>query len=311
MKSVIAGGAGTLGRSLSRSLLADGHEVVVLTRTPGRRPVPGAAEVGWDPSEIAPWAHVLESDGPIAVVNLAGKLVDCRPTEENIRELRESRVRATSALVAASQRLSRPVDRWLQGSTTGLFDDTGELRITEQTPDPVDGLPQMTGVVLPWEKASEGANAARKVTIRTSIALDAHTPALDRLLLPARLGFGGPIAGGRQWFSWIHVDDWVRIARAALGLEPGIVIPDGPVIAAAPNPVRNVELMRELRRAVHMPIGLPTPAFLMRIAAVALRTDPLLALTGRHTVSTVLAEAGFEFRFPTLRGALEDLLGTP
>lgn len=308
MKIVIAGGAGTLGRSLSASLLADGHEVVVLTRTPGRRPLAGVAEVGWDPSDFAPWAHVLESDGPVAVVNLAGKLVDCRPTEENIRELRESRVRATEALVAASQRLSRPVDRWLQGSTTGLFDDTGDLRITEATPDPVDGLPQMTGVVLPWEAAAEGANAARRVTIRTSIALDAHTPALDRLLLPARLGFGGPIAGGKQWFSWIHIDDWVRVARASLGLEPGIVIPDGPVIAAAPNPVRNAELMREMRRAAHIPVGLPTPAFVLKIGAFALRTDPLLALTGRHTTSTVLADAGFEFRFPTLHEALEDLL---
>jgi len=308
MKIVIAGGAGTLGTSLGASLVADGHEVVVLTRTPGRRPRPGTAEVGWDPANVAPWAHVLESDGPVAVVNLAGKLVDCRPTAANIRELRDSRVRATEALVAASQRLSRPVDRWLQGSTSGLFDDTGDLRITEQTPDPTDGLPQMTGVVLPWEAAARGANAARRVTIRTSIALDAHTPALDRLLLPARLGFGGPIAGGRQWFSWIHIDDWVRIARASLGLEPGIVIPDGPVIAAAPNPVRNAELMRELRRAARVPFGLPTPAFLMRIAAFALRTDPKLALTGRHTTSTVLAEAGFEFRFPTLRAALEDLL---
>ena len=99
----------------------------------------------------------------------------------------------------------------------------------------------------------------------------------------------------------------MRIARSALALAPVIVIPDGPVIAAAPNPVRNSELMRELRRIAHMPIGLPTPAFLMRIAAFALRPDPMLALTRRHTVSTVLAEAGFAFRFPPLPQALDDL----
>src|SRR5690606_34472917 len=186
-------------------------------------------------------------------------------------------------------------------STTGLFDDTGELRITEQTPDPTDGLPQMTGVVLPWEAAANGANATRHITLRTSVALDAHTPALDRLLLPATLGLGGAIAGGAQWFSWIHIDDWVRIARAALGLETGISLPDGPVIAAAPHPVRNAELMSELRRAAGVPFGLPTPAFVMRLAAVALRTDPLLALTGRHTTSTVLEAAGYEFTFPTPR----------
>src|SRR5699024_4572009 len=113
--------------------------------------------------------------------------------------------------------------------------------------------------------------------------------ALDRLLLPARLGFGGPIAGGRQWFSWIHVADWLRIARAALGLDPQLTLPDAPVIAASPHPVRNAELMQLLRQAVGMPIGLPTPEFVLRLASIGLRTDPLLALTGRHTTSAVLA----------------------
>lgn len=308
MKVVIAGGTGSLGRTLASSLVADGHEVVVLTRTPGRNPTRGATEVGWDPSDVAPWAHALDSPGEIAVVNLAGKLVDCRPTEANVRALRESRVRATEALVAASLRSARPIDRWLQASTTAIYGDAGERRIDETTPDPTTGLPQMTGIVLPWEAAARGARAARKTTIRTSIVLDRNTPALNRLLLPAKLGFGGAIAGGRQWFSWIHIDDWIRIARAALGLDPSLDLPDAPVIAAAPNPVRNADLMRSLREAVGAPIGLPTPEFALRLASVGLRTDPLLALTGRHTTSSVLAERGFDFRFPELGGALADLI---
>lgn len=308
MKVVISGGSGALGRALATDLVRDGLEVVVLTRSPGRRPVPGTIEVGWDPSDVDAWAHALETDGELAVVNLAGRLVDCRPTEANIRDLRESRVTATEALVAASQRLSRPVDRWLQASTTAIYGDAAEARITEQTPDPTSGLPQMTGVVLPWEAAARDANAAHTVTVRTSIVLDRGTPALNRLLLPAKLGFGGPIASGRQWFSWIHVADWIRIARAALGLDAGLSLPDAPVIAAAPHPVRNAELMRLLREAVGMPVGLPTPEFVLRLASIGLRTDPLLALTGRHTTSSVLAERGFEFRYPTLDAALADLI---
>ncbi|WP_110589030.1 epimerase [Microbacterium suaedae] len=310
MKIVIAGGSGSLGRALATDLVRRDHEVVVLTRTPGRSggPPPGAVEIGWDPRDVPSWAHALESDGEIAVVNLAGKPVDCRPTEENIRALRTSRVEATEALVEASRRVSRPVDRWLQASTTAIYGDAGEQQITEDTPDPVDGLPQMTGIVRPWEAAARDAHAAHRVTIRTSIVLDAHTPALDRLLLPARLGFGGPIGAGTQWFSWIHIDDWLRIARAGLGLSPRMDLPDAPVIAASPHPVRNDELMRCLREAVGQPLALPTPEIILRLAAVALRTDPLLALTGRHTTSTVLEDRGFEFRFPRLADALADLV---
>lgn len=308
MKVVISGGSGALGRALATTLAADDHEVVVLTRTPGRRRVPGTTEVGWDPRDVGAWAHALESDGELAVVNLAGKLVDCRPTEGNIRALRDSRVVSTEALVEAAARLARPVDRWVQASTTAIYGDAGDELITEETPDPTSGLPQMTGVVLPWEAASQGANAAHLVTIRTSIVLDRGTPALGRLLLPAKLGFGGPIASGRQWFSWIHIEDWLRVARAALGLDANLMLPDAPVIAAAPHPVRNAELMRLLREAVGVPFGLPTPEFVLRLASIGLRTDPLLALTGRHTTSSVLAEQDFSFRYPTLESALTDLV---
>jgi NAD dependent epimerase/dehydratase family enzyme len=135
------------------------------------------------------------------------------------------------------------------------------------------------------------------VLLRTGVVLEAGTPALERLLLLARTGLGGPVGTGRQWVSWIHVEDWVRIVLCALGLEEP-ALPDGVVVASAPEPVRNAEMMRTLRTAVGRRIGLPTPAPVLRLGAVLLRTDPALGLTGRHATSRVLREAGFAFRHP-------------
>lgn len=302
---VMAGGSGALGTALADDLTARGVEVVVLTR----RPAAGMRhrQVAWDGRTLGPW--VAELDGCAGVVNLAGRLVDARPTAANIADLRASRVDSTRALVLASQQLARPVPRWLQASTTAIWSDAGEARLDETSPLPDPGLPQMTGVARPWEEAVEGANADHVVVVRTSIVLARDTPALDRLLLLARLGLGGQVGEGRQWFSWIHVQDWLTIARAALGLEPELDLGPGVVVAAAPNPVRNAELMAILRRASRRRFGLPTPAPLLRLGALALRTDPALALTGRHTTSRVLAEAGMTWRFPTLTDAVDDLVG--
>lgn len=303
---VLAGGSGALGTALADDLAARGAEVVVLTR----RPAPGARhrQVQWDGRSVGPWA--VELDGCAGVVNLAGRLVDARPSAANIADLRESRVQATRALVLASQWLSCPVPRWLQASTTTIWSDAGEARLDEASPLPDPGLPQMTGVARPWEGAVVGANAERVATLRTSIVLDRDTPALDRLLLLARMGLGGKVGDGRQWFSWIHAQDWLTIARAALGFEPGLDLPAGVAVAASPHPVRNAELMATLRRAAGRSVGIPTPATLMRLGAVALRTDPALALTGRHTTSRVLADAGMRWQHPTLSDALDDLLAS-
>jgi uncharacterized protein (TIGR01777 family) len=263
--------------------------------------------VAWDARTLGAWTAELVAEEPVALVNLAGKLVDSRPTPRGIAELTRSRVEATRVLVEASRTLDRPLECWVQASTTAIWSDAGDERLTEDSPIPI-GLPQMTGVAEPWERASARANAENRTVLRTSIVLDAGTPALERLLLPVKLGLGGPVGSGRQWFSWIHIEDWLRIVVAALGAgEPPL--PNGVLVAASPHPVRNAELMRTLRQVSGRRIGLPTPAPVMRLAALALRTDPDLALTGRHTTSTVLAEAGFEFRFPELTGALEDLLG--
>lgn len=302
-KVVIAGGSGALGRRLVDELAGD-CEIVVLTR----RPDSSAAvrQVFWDGETVGDWAAELATPDT-AVINLAGKLVDCRPTRSNVDELVRSRVAPTRALVRASQKLSQPLVHWVQASTTAIWSHAGETLCTESTPLPMPGLAQMTGVARPWEEAFVGANTDHGVILRTSIVLDPESPALKRLVMLTRLGAGGRVGSGRQWVSWIHLADWLAIVRACLGLEPAVSVPAGILVAATPHPVRNSELMAALRRAVHRP-GLPTPAALLKIGAVALRTDPALGLTGRHATSEVLDGAGFRFRFPTLAGALDDLL---
>jgi len=305
LRVVIAGGSGALGRNIAADLTCRGLRVTLLTR----RKDPGLPfeQVVWDGRSVGDWVAALRNPGPTAVINLAGKLVDCRPTAANVAELRRSRVDSTAALVAASKSLDRPIDRWIQASTTAIWSDAGEIRCTETTPLP-DGLPQMTGVAEPWERAFEGANAEHWTILRTSIVLDPDSPALQRLCDLTRAGLGGRVGPGDQWFSWIHVEDWLALVRAALGLDPRVRLPDGILVAATDFPVRNRELMATLRRHLRRPPAPPTPAALLKIGAVFLRTDAALGLTGRHATSEVLPHTEFRFRYPSLDEALGDLL---
>ncbi len=306
---VIAGGSGSLGRSLAADLTCRGHDAVILTRRPD--PAIPFRQVRWDGVGEGDWVEELATDPQrTAVVNLAGRLVDARPTPSTIAELRASRVDPTLALVKASRSLGVPLARWVQGSTTAIWSDAGDRRLTEESPLPTGAaaLPQMTGVAEPWESAAAEAHTEHLVTLRTSIVLQSGSPAFDRLTGLTRAGLGGRVGSGRQWFSWIHVDDWLRVVRGALGLEPDLTFPDGVIVAAAPDPVRNAELMATLRRVLRRPPAAPTPEALVRVGSVLLRTDPLLGLTGRHCTSKVLAAAGFPFAHPTLRSALDDLL---
>ncbi|KRE38098.1 NAD-dependent dehydratase [Janibacter sp. Soil728] len=306
---VIAGGSGSLGRLLAARLFGLGHEVRIITRR--RDPRLPFEQVVWDGRTVGDWAEVLHSqdEAGVALVNLAGKLVDVRPSAANIAELRSSRVDSTRALVAASQRLERPLVSWLQASTTAIWSDAHEQRVTETTPVLEPGLPQMTGVARPWEEATQGANCEHLVLLRTSIVLDRGAPALQILARLTRAGLGGRVGSGYQWFSWVHHEDWLRMAVAALGLDPRVHIPDGPLIAAAPGPVRNADLMAALRRHLHRPAAPSTPAALLHLGAIGLRSDPALALTGRHCTSAVLREAGFEFAYPDIDAALTQIYG--
>lgn len=303
MKVVVAGGTGSLGRRLCADLAGRGHEVVVLTRRPGPGP---HRQVAWDGRTPGPWAAELAGS---AVVNLAGELVDRRPTPQGVALLTSSRVEPTRALVEASRTLAEPVPVWVQASTLAIYGDAGDTVLDESSP-PADGPPQMAGVARAWEAALESAYASRSVVLRTGIVLDAGSPALDRLVGLVRWGLGGRVGPGTQWISWIHLDDWLAIVRAALEPSPSLAGPlEGVVHATGPQPVRNADLMAALRRVVGRPPAPPTPAPLVRAGAVLLRTDPALALTGRRAVPRRLLDAGFGFDHPSLDEALADLLG--
>lgn len=302
MKVTIAGGSGALGRRLCQDLQEHGHEVVVLTRR--TRPGP-FRQVEWDGRSVGPWSAELEGS---AVINLAGELVDRRPTPANIELLMRSRVEPTRALVEASATLSAPVPVWIQASTLAIYGDAGERVLDESTP-PADGPPQMAGVARAWEAAVQGAHSDRVVVLRTGIVLDSDTPALDRLAGLVRWGLGGRVGPGTQWISWIHIDDWLAVVRRAL--DPTAPALSGVVHATGPHPVRNAELMAALRANLHRPRTPPTPAAMVRLGALLLRTDPALALTGRRAVPAVLQAQGFRFTRPDLDDALADLLARP
>lgn len=293
MKVVLAGGSGALGRAIAADLAGRGDEVVVLTRTVRERSP--YRQVRWDGVTVGPWA--AELDGA-AVVNLAGELVDRRPTAANVDLLTRSRVEPTNALTLAA-----PPAVWVQASTLAIYGDGGEAVLAEDTP-PADGPPQMAGVARAWEDAAAGARAGRQVVLRTGVVLDRDTPALNRLAGLARWGLGGRVGSGRQWVSWLHVADFLAIVRRSLD-DPAMA---GVVHATSPNPVRNADLMAALRRVLRRPPAPPTPAPLVRIGALLLRTDPALALTGRRCVPKRLLDAGFGFAHPDLLPALRDLL---
>lgn len=309
MRIVIAGGHGFLGSRAAADLFCRGHEVIVLTRKiHADSPF---AQVRWDGKTQGPWSTSLYRQGhETAVLNLAGELVDLPPTEANIALLRASRIDPTRALVDASNAAPAPLAAFLQGSTTAIFADAGEEMLTEDSPLPTgeNALAQMTGVARPWEEAAAGANTNQLNILRTSLVFEQESPLVNRLNLLARIGLGGPVAGGRQWVSWIHLDDWLRIIRGCLGLEEGLAVPDGIIHLAAPHPVRNRKMMSVLRGKVAPgPLrrhSIPTPSPVLAAGAAVLRTDPALGTTGRHVTSRVLADAGFTFRHPDFSNAV-------
>lgn len=296
---VIAGGTGFLGLNLARCLAEAGCEVVLLARNaPSAGPWTFAP---WDGRTVDQWAKHL--DGATGLVNLAGRTVDCVKTPDHCDEILRSRVESTRVLGEALRTMDNPPPVWVQMSTAHRYGDPPDVVCDE---DAAFGYGLAPTVGAAWEEAYADAvlPAMRQVILRTSFVLGRSGGALQRLAGLARFGLGGQVGHGKQGMSWIHEEDMNRLFLR--GLTDDTM--RGAYIATAPNPVSNADFMRALRIAFGMPIGLPAPAFMVRLgAALILRTDPELALFGRYCVSRRLREEGFTFSFPELPEALANL----
>ncbi|WP_459558080.1 epimerase [Lacunimicrobium album] len=302
---VIAGGSGFLGTSLAVALEERGYEVVVLSRREEARHV-GWRVVKWDARSVGEW--VRELDGAVALVNLAGRSVDCVKTPENCDEILRSRVESTRVLGLAMKELAKPPSVWVQMSTAHIYGDP-LVEVCDEESAYGYGLAPTVGRA--WEEAFRQAvlPTQRCVVLRTSFVLGkdrgAGSGAMDRLTWITRMGLGGTIGSGQQGISWIHEADLNALFVRAIE-NKGM---SGAYIASSPCPVSQREFMRELRKAMGVWIGLPAPGWLVRLGAkFVLKTDPELALYGRYVVSKRLREEGFEFGVREVGDALRDVV---
>ena len=299
---VLAGGSGFLGRALARELVATGHTVVILSRSEH----PDAEHVQhrvWDGKNLGDWAEALE--GAHAIVNLTGKSVDCRYTDENKREIVASRVNSVHALGLALAAASRPPRVFVQAASLAIYGSPGDTICDEHAPLAEGFSPE---VCKQWEAAVASLDSPelRKVVLRIGFALGEHGGALGKLAGLTRAYLGGTVGDGRQYISWIHIDDLNAIFHRAL-FDPRM---SGVYNATGPSPVTNAAFMRDLRAALNRPWSPPTPAWAVRIGARLMGTEPELALGGRRCVPARLQAEGFAFEHDDLARTLRAIHGT-
>ena len=302
MKVVIAGGSGFLGRPLTAALVQDQHDVVVVGRGAAASLPRGARAVAWDPNgQTGPWA--TEIDGAGAVVNLAGEsIAGKRWTAVQKQRILDSRVQATRSLVAAIQAAAVPPSVFVSGSAVGYYGPRGDEAATEETPAGSDFLAH---VCEQWEHEARRAESdrTRVARIRTGIVLEKDGGALPEMLPPFRFGAGGPVGSGRQYWPWIHRDDWVALVRWAIATPAA----SGAINATGPRPVTNAEFARALGRAMHRPAFMPAPGFALKLLLGEMAEA--LLLSGQNAVPAKALRDGFQFRYNTVDEALGAIFG--
>jgi uncharacterized protein len=307
MRIIITGGTGLIGSALAASLIADQHQVIVLSRSPDRdHGLPTGVEVvGWDARTAAGWGHL--ADGAGAIVNLAGAnlagegFFPSRWTDERKRLIRDSRLNAGRAVVEAVEAAAQKPAVLVQASGVGYYGPHGDELLDESTPAGGDYLARLAAE--DWEPSTAPVEAMglRRVIVRSGAVLSAEEGALPRLVLPFRLFVGGPMGSGRQWFPWIHLADEVAAIRFLVDHEQA----SGPYNLTAPDPSTNAQFARTLGRVLGRPSLIPLPGFALRLAFGEVSS---VLLEGQRAVPRRLLDLGFRFRYPDAESALRDLL---
>ncbi len=301
-KIIIFGGTGFIGMSLANHLVKKNITPILIARN-----IPENTSkhkiVQWNVTKIDSWIHELE--GAKAIVNLAGKSVDCLKTPDNCDTILRSRVDATKTIGKALKLVKDPPKIWVQMSTAHIYGDSLTQYCTEKS---VEGYGFAPYVGKIWEKTFFDAlpNTTRGIVLRTSFVIGKDGGALKSLKKIVKLGLGGKVGSGKQGISWLHEYDMNELIYQAIQKDSYV----GTYIASAPNPVSNAVFMKTLRKTMHYPIGIPLPNILTKIGAKYIfKTDIELALYGRYVLSDRLKSVNFNFKYPTLDSALTNLLG--
>lgn len=301
MKVLVSGASGFIGSALCDALLARGDSVVGLSRDPqrARRTNPSVVWHSWEPTLERPPEDAFE--GVDAVVNLQGEKINQRWTDDAKRRIMESRRTGTHNLVGTIAGLERKPKVLVNQSAIGFYGDRGEAMVDESA-DPGEGYD--AEVVRTWEATAHQAEGTgvRLVIVRTGHVLDPRGGLLAELLTPFKLGAGGPLAGGRQYMSWIHIDDEVGILLWAVDDEKV----SGTINATAPNPVTNREFSQALGRALHRPASVPVPGFVLDLKFGKEFGQVLRG--GQRVMPRRALDLGYEFRYTDIDSALKSLL---
>ncbi len=308
MKIIIPGGSGQVGQILARAFEADGHDVMILSRSDKNAQFKTAV---WDAKNLGNWAREFENAD--VIINLAGRSVNCRYNDENRRQMLESRVDSTKIVGEAIARAENPPKIWLQASTATIYahrfdapndEITGIIGGEEK--DAPDTWNFSIKVAKSWEKAANDAVTpkTRKILLRSAMVMSPDADGIfDVMLGLVKKGLGGTAGSGRQYISWIHDQDFIRAVYWLIERKNFA----GAVNISSPNPLPNSEFMRIFREAWGTRIGLPATELMLEIGAFFMRTETELILKSRRVVPTRMLESGFEFEFADWKKAAKNL----
>ncbi len=301
---LLAGGTGTMGRILQDHFVRQGFRVVVLTRDPARHKRTGVTFLPWDGRNIGEWAAELE--GATALINLAGRSVDCRYNERNKALILDSRVDATNVLGLAIARCTAPPKLWINLSTATIYRHAEDRAMDEATGELGSGF--SVNVAKAWEKAffDHPRAGVRQVAVRCAMVFSPHGGAFPRFTQLTRFGLGGHHGSGTQYVSWVHEADVAAFFQWLID-TPGV---DSVIDLAAPTPVTETTLMSALRARLKPFVHFNVPGWMLPIGALLMRSETELVLKSRRVVPTRALALGYRFHHSTIATALDDLLRT-